>query len=76
MLGGGRLWSSTTEPDDSQGVLRRSSTRSGKSSKATRASRIQKLNPVIRGWAMHHRHVVAKASFSSIDAHIWQMLWK
>jgi RNA-directed DNA polymerase len=25
---------------------------------------------------MYHRHVVAKASFSSIDSHIWQMLWK
>jgi transposase-like protein len=35
---------------------------------------IQKLNPVIRGWAMYHRHVVAKASFSSIDSHIWQLL--
>ncbi|WP_352722012.1 group II intron maturase-specific domain-containing protein [Mesorhizobium sp. M0306] len=32
---------------------------------------IQNLNPVIRGWAMYHRHVVAKASFSSIDSHIW-----
>jgi RNA-directed DNA polymerase len=37
---------------------------------------IHKLNPVIRGWAMYHRHVVAKASFSSIDSHIWQLLWK
>ncbi|WP_352762881.1 group II intron maturase-specific domain-containing protein [Mesorhizobium sp. M0847] len=42
----------------------------------TQEALIQKLNPVIRGWAMHHRHVVAKASFSSIDSHIWQMLWK
>ncbi|WP_235007771.1 group II intron maturase-specific domain-containing protein [Caballeronia humi] len=25
---------------------------------------------------MHHRHVVAKASFSSIDSHIGQLLWK
>ena len=33
---------------------------------------IQKLNPVIRGWAMYHRHVVAKAAFSSIDSHIWK----
>lgn len=42
----------------------------------TQEALIQKLNPVIRGWAMYHRHVVAKASFSSIDSHIWQMLWK
>ncbi|WP_429262044.1 group II intron maturase-specific domain-containing protein [Paraburkholderia atlantica] len=42
----------------------------------TQEALIQKLNPVIRGWAMYHRHVVAKASFSSIDSHIWQRLWK
>lgn len=37
---------------------------------------IRQLNPVIRGWAMYHRHVVAKQAFSSIDAHIWRMLWQ
>ena len=30
---------------------------------ATQEALIQKLNPVIRGWAMYHRHVVAKATF-------------
>ncbi|TCA60991.1 group II intron reverse transcriptase/maturase [Rhizobium pisi] len=37
---------------------------------------IQMLNPIIRGWAMYHRHVVAKATFSSIDFYIWRMLWR
>ena len=37
---------------------------------------IQKLNPMIRGWAMYHRHVVAKATFNYVDHQIWQMLWK
>jgi len=37
---------------------------------------IQKLNPMIRGWAMYHRHVVAKATFNYVDNQIWQMLWK
>lgn len=37
---------------------------------------IQQLNPVIRGWAMYHRHIVAKATFSLIDSHIWQLLWR
>jgi RNA-directed DNA polymerase len=46
------------------------------SASVTQEALIQKPNPVIRGWAMYHRHVVAKASFSSIDSHIWQMLWK
>lgn len=25
---------------------------------------------------MYHRHVVAKATFSLVDSHIWQLLWK
>ena len=36
---------------------------------------IRQLNPVIRGWAMYHRHIVAKVTFSSIDSHIWHLLW-
>ncbi|MBI5277796.1 MAG: group II intron reverse transcriptase/maturase [Burkholderiales bacterium] len=43
---------------------------------ATQELLIRQLNPVIRGWAMYHRHVVAKRAFSSIDAHIWRMLWQ
>ena len=43
---------------------------------ATQKALIHQLNPVIRGWAMYHRHVVAKAAFSWVDRHIWQMLWK
>ncbi|HEJ3810743.1 TPA: group II intron reverse transcriptase/maturase [Pseudomonas aeruginosa] len=43
---------------------------------ATQATVILQLNPVIRGWAMYHRHAAAKATFSSIDSHIWRMLWR
>ena len=43
---------------------------------ATQATLIRLLNPVIRGWAMYHRHVVAKACFNAIDQKIWQMLWR
>jgi RNA-directed DNA polymerase len=43
---------------------------------ATQANLIQQLDPVIRGWAMYHRHVVSKARFSSIDDDIWHLLWK
>jgi RNA-directed DNA polymerase len=43
---------------------------------ATQEILIHKLNPVIRGWAMYHRHVVAKACYSSIDSRVWQLLWK
>ncbi|MDR6495190.1 RNA-directed DNA polymerase [Paraburkholderia terricola] len=43
---------------------------------ATQEALIRQLNPVIRGWAQYHRHVVSKVTFSSIDSHIWQRLWK
>ncbi|XYJ92238.1 RNA-directed DNA polymerase (plasmid) [Cupriavidus necator] len=42
----------------------------------TQEALIRRLNPIIRGWAMYHRHVVAKATFSTIDSHIWHLLWK
>jgi RNA-directed DNA polymerase len=34
------------------------------------------LNPMIRGWANYHRHVVAKATYATVDHHIWQALWR
>jgi RNA-directed DNA polymerase len=37
---------------------------------------INLLNPMIRGWANYHRHVVAKATYSTVDHHIWQALWR
>jgi RNA-directed DNA polymerase len=37
---------------------------------------IMKLNPVIRGWANYHRHVVSKRTFSSIDRQIHWALWR
>jgi RNA-directed DNA polymerase len=43
---------------------------------ATQTNLILQLNPVIRGWAMYHRHVVSKSRFSSIDHQIWRLLWK
>ena len=43
---------------------------------AKQANLILQLNPVIRGWAMYHRHVVSKSRFLSIDAQIWRLLWQ
>jgi len=37
---------------------------------------IQVLNPLIRGWAYYHRHVVSKRTFRDIDRAIFQMLWR
>lgn len=37
---------------------------------------IRMLNPMIRGWANYHRHVVAKKTYAKVDHHIWQALWR
>ncbi len=37
---------------------------------------IRKLNPVIRGWANYHRHLVSSHVFSLIDNQIWHLLWR
>ena len=37
---------------------------------------IQQLNPVIRGWALYHRHVVSKQVFNRVDNAIYHALWR
>ena len=37
---------------------------------------ISYLNPIIRGWANYHRHVVSSKTFSKIDAAIFKSLWR
>ncbi|EAY56930.1 MAG: RNA-directed DNA polymerase [Leptospirillum rubarum] len=36
---------------------------------------IETLNPVIRGWANYHRHIVAKTTFGKVDSTLWSLLW-
>ena len=48
----------------------------GKNKAATQALVIRLLNPILRGWAMYHRHVVAAATFSQIDHLVWSKLWR
>jgi RNA-directed DNA polymerase len=43
---------------------------------ATAYALIKLLNPKIRGWANYHRHVVSKETFSHVDHHIFQSLWR
>jgi RNA-directed DNA polymerase len=33
------------------------------------------LNPIIRGWANYHRHVVSKKVFGNVDHAIWKAIW-
>jgi RNA-directed DNA polymerase len=37
---------------------------------------IAKLNPILRGWANFHRHVVSKKSFVNLDNQVYQALWR
>ena len=34
------------------------------------------LNPLLRGWAQYHRHVVSKETFAAVDAAIFKLLWR
>ncbi|MBI5327037.1 MAG: group II intron reverse transcriptase/maturase [Deltaproteobacteria bacterium] len=37
---------------------------------------IMELNPIIRGWADFHRHIISKESYSKLNAWIWKALWQ
>ncbi len=37
---------------------------------------IAQLNPILRGWAYYHRHVVSKRTFSFIDHRVFQRIWR
>ena len=48
----------------------------GRNKAATQAQVILLLNPIIRGWAMYHRHVVAAATFIQVDHLVWSKVWR
>lgn len=37
---------------------------------------IARLNPIIRGWAAYYRGVVSSRIFSSLDNHVWKLMYK
>jgi RNA-directed DNA polymerase len=37
---------------------------------------VQRLNPIIKGWANYHQHIVSKRTFGQVDSHIFRMLWR
>jgi RNA-directed DNA polymerase len=43
---------------------------------ASAGALICQLNPLIRGWALYHRHVVSAKTFQSVDHAIFQALWR
>ncbi len=42
----------------------------------TQAALIDRLNPVIRGWAHYHRHVICAETFSKLDSFVWFRLFR
>jgi RNA-directed DNA polymerase len=50
-------------------------TRIKQSRDLTAGELIAELNPLIRGWALYHRHVVSKAVFHAVDHAIFQAIW-
>jgi len=47
-----------------------------KNTSSTAGTLILQLNPVIRGWALYHRHVVSADIFKSVDDAIFKALWR
>ena len=43
---------------------------------ATAGHLILQLNPLMRGWARYHQHVVSKETFQDVDSAIFVMLWQ
>lgn len=43
---------------------------------ANAAAVLQRLTPIIRGWAAYYRTVVAKHVFTTLDAYVWWLLFK
>lgn len=47
-----------------------------KNKSAAAGTLICQLNPIIRGWAMYHRHAVSSVVFQRVDHAIFQALWR
>jgi RNA-directed DNA polymerase len=43
---------------------------------ANAAAVLQRLNPIIRGWAAYYRTVVSKHVFTTLDAYVWWLAFK
>jgi RNA-directed DNA polymerase len=43
---------------------------------ATPEQLIDALNPLLRGWANYHRHVICGQSFAQLDSFVWRRLYR
>ena len=37
---------------------------------------IQRLNPILRGWANYYRHAVSSKTFAKVDHDVWKCIWR
>jgi len=37
---------------------------------------VKAINPVLRGWANYHRHVVSSEAFYRVDTYVYSQLWR
>lgn len=57
-------------------VLEKVKTICNENKQATDELIIKQLNPIIRGWANYHRHVVSSFTFGKVDSKIFEILWR
>jgi RNA-directed DNA polymerase len=43
---------------------------------ATPARLIERLNPVLRGWANYHRHILGAETFAKLDSFVWRRRYR
>jgi RNA-directed DNA polymerase len=43
---------------------------------ATPAQLLERLNPVVRGWANYHRHILCAETFAQLDSVVWRRLYR
>jgi RNA-directed DNA polymerase len=59
-----------------QAINARVKTRCKQSAGSTPAQLIGTLNPVLRGWANYHRHVICGTTFAQLDSFVWRRLFR
>jgi RNA-directed DNA polymerase len=59
-----------------QGLLEKVRTLVKANKQAPAGKLMVQLNPIIRGWALYHRHMASKATFDFVDHAIFELLWQ
>ncbi len=76
--GDGSLGKIQTEPSKTsiQSIKDKVKTICKSSGQLTQAQLIDRLNPVLRGWANYHRHIICGDTFSQLTSYVWFRLMR